>query len=207
MSEVAKNLLAAGQRLFAQRGYEGASVRMICEAAGTNANAIGYHFGSKQGLYEAILERMSGGQMESAERILGRPPKDMKDLETRVLLFAEETLAAYLAEPELLTICLAESQQGFRNCDGDSIKAILATPTAVVVDFLRAARRKKLLRKGVDPAMVAGGLMERISNQVLYADLMESMFGDSVKSPKYAQRWIEQIVDLALHGALRTPAE
>src|SRR5690606_25871473 len=35
---------------------DGASVRAITRAAGTNLGAVGYHFGSKRGLYEAVLE-------------------------------------------------------------------------------------------------------------------------------------------------------
>ena len=43
-------LLAAG-REFAERGYEAATVRDICTAAGVNVAAINYYFGDKQRLY------------------------------------------------------------------------------------------------------------------------------------------------------------
>lgn len=49
-------LILAGERLFAERGVEGASLREIAVAAGHgNNNAVRYHFGSKQGLVQAIF--------------------------------------------------------------------------------------------------------------------------------------------------------
>ena len=52
-------LLSAARQLFAQHGYDGASVRAITRAAGANLGAITYHFGSKQALYDAVLASMN----------------------------------------------------------------------------------------------------------------------------------------------------
>jgi len=50
------SLLAAGRKLFARYGYEGASVRAITAEAGANLGAITYHFGSKKALYNRVVE-------------------------------------------------------------------------------------------------------------------------------------------------------
>jgi AcrR family transcriptional regulator len=168
---------------------------------------VSYHYGGKQGLYEAILERLGGERLESAQRILGRPPRDLADFETRMLLFAEEMLATYMAEPSVLVIFFAEWQQGFRNCNGASTTEAMLGQTNVIIKFLRAAQRKRLLRKGVDPAIVAGAFMERLTSQALYADTIESVFGTSIKSKKYLRHWTQQTVDLLLHGAVARPTE
>ncbi|MBW2274776.1 MAG: TetR family transcriptional regulator [Deltaproteobacteria bacterium] len=50
-------LLDAAERLFAERGYEGSSMRAITKAAGANVSAANYHFGSKDELIRATLLR------------------------------------------------------------------------------------------------------------------------------------------------------
>ena len=56
-----ERLLQAATRLFADNGYRGASVRDICNLAGTNPGAISYHFGGKRQLYRAVLRRAADG--------------------------------------------------------------------------------------------------------------------------------------------------
>ena len=53
-------LVHAGRSLFAQRGFDGTSVRAITAQAGANLGAITYHFGSKAALYEAVLRSAIG---------------------------------------------------------------------------------------------------------------------------------------------------
>ncbi|MGY0145617.1 transcriptional regulator CecR [Edwardsiella tarda] len=49
-------LIAAGLRLFAQQGLEGATTRDIAQESGQNIAAIPYYFHSKQGLYLAVAQ-------------------------------------------------------------------------------------------------------------------------------------------------------
>jgi len=50
-------LLDAAERLFAERGLRSASLRAITGEAGANLAAVNYHFGSKQGLVQAVFAR------------------------------------------------------------------------------------------------------------------------------------------------------
>src|SRR5919197_936282 len=52
-----ERILDAAERLFANHGFEGASIRTIVEAAKVNLAAIHYHFRSKEALLEAVLTR------------------------------------------------------------------------------------------------------------------------------------------------------
>lgn len=52
-----QRLLDAAQRLFAERGYDGTSLRGLAEAAEANIAAVNYHFRSKEGLLQAVIAR------------------------------------------------------------------------------------------------------------------------------------------------------
>ena len=60
-------LLEAGLRLFAARGFDSVSTRELTRAAGVNIAAIGYHFGGKEELYLAVIQR----QVEETEPLIG----------------------------------------------------------------------------------------------------------------------------------------
>jgi AcrR family transcriptional regulator len=52
-----ERILAAAAEVFATRGYAGAGVDRLAERSGIAKTAIYYHFGNKEGLLAAVLER------------------------------------------------------------------------------------------------------------------------------------------------------
>ena len=51
------SILDAAERLFAECGYDGASVRDIAKAAGAQIASVSFHHGSKEALFERVVER------------------------------------------------------------------------------------------------------------------------------------------------------
>jgi AcrR family transcriptional regulator len=49
-------IMKAATRVFAEKGYHGASIRNIVAKANVNQAAISYHFAGKEGLYRAVLK-------------------------------------------------------------------------------------------------------------------------------------------------------
>jgi len=63
-------LFHAAIKIFAKRGYEGASTREISKEAQTNISAILYYFEGKEGLYQKVLEYIAGTvQAEMASKM------------------------------------------------------------------------------------------------------------------------------------------
>jgi AcrR family transcriptional regulator len=52
-------ILKAALEVFATEGYEGASTRTLARQAGVNLPAIQYYFGSKEGLYQAVIDHIA----------------------------------------------------------------------------------------------------------------------------------------------------
>lgn len=117
--------MSAAESLFAQRGFDGASLRQLTAAAGVNLAAVNYHFGSKEKLVEQIFRRrldalnnsrlealalVAGAEGTTIEQVLAafiRPALDLSHDESgslfmRVLAraFAEhdDTLRQFLSE-------------------------------------------------------------------------------------------------------------
>ena len=61
-------ILAAAERLFAERGYEGTSLSDIGAASGLSRGAPSYFFGSKARLYSEVLARVFGDRQDAVSR-------------------------------------------------------------------------------------------------------------------------------------------
>lgn len=55
MTETQAKLIEAAERIFADKGFHGTSVRDITNAASANIAAVNYHFGSKEGLFIEMI--------------------------------------------------------------------------------------------------------------------------------------------------------
>lgn len=60
-------IIETAERLFADKSYDGTSVRDIAEAAGINVAMISYYFGSKEKLLEALFSYRAGDTIQMLE--------------------------------------------------------------------------------------------------------------------------------------------
>ncbi len=66
-------LIEAAARIFGEKGFEGAGIREICEAAETNVASVRYHFTDKAGLYRETLAHAQ------SQTFMTRPLPDLTD--------------------------------------------------------------------------------------------------------------------------------
>lgn len=97
-----EQLVAAAIRLFAERGVHGVSLRAVGEAAGArNTAAVHYHFGDRETLLKAAVDRVVAATNDPVgldeARALGfdlRPPKTPLHAEVALALLPTVTLPA-----------------------------------------------------------------------------------------------------------------
>ena len=91
-----EKIIKAALRAFARDGYEGASVRAIVAAAEVNQAAINYHFGSKEGLYHAVLQAALRALMKDDDG-----PQNNLPREAALRRFVRQQLRPMTARDEL----------------------------------------------------------------------------------------------------------
>lgn len=74
--ETRQKLLDAAGEVFAEVGFENATVREICSRAGANIAAINYHFRDKLGLYTEVLKSALMAQQAAASKADARLSAD-----------------------------------------------------------------------------------------------------------------------------------
>ncbi len=92
--ETRDRLLREAELLFADRGFNGVTVREICGAARANVAAVNYHFGDKLGLYREVMRTAIAAMREVTDTARtagqGLPPADR--LRAYVSLFLHRLL-------------------------------------------------------------------------------------------------------------------
>jgi AcrR family transcriptional regulator len=79
-----ERILTAAEALFAQRGFEGASLRQLTAAAGVNLAAVNYHFGSKDNLVEEVfkrrLDQLNARRLTALKQVAGQADASLEDV-------------------------------------------------------------------------------------------------------------------------------
>jgi AcrR family transcriptional regulator len=79
-----ERILTAAEALFAQRGFEGASLRQLTAAAGVNLAAVNYHFGSKDHLVEQVfkrrLDQLNARRLAALKQVANQPETTLEDV-------------------------------------------------------------------------------------------------------------------------------
>jgi AcrR family transcriptional regulator len=69
-------ILRAGRRLFGERGFAATTMDDIAEAADVAKGAVYHHFKTKEAVFEAVFEQVSGDLVEDIDRAV-RSEKDV----------------------------------------------------------------------------------------------------------------------------------
>jgi AcrR family transcriptional regulator len=92
-SETREQLVAAAERLFAERGFSGVSVRTIAAEAGVNWSLVGYYFRGKDGLLAEVYRRHCTSLNAERLRLLAEARRTGLRLESVIEAFVRPALA------------------------------------------------------------------------------------------------------------------
>jgi AcrR family transcriptional regulator len=145
-------ILSAARTEFARLGLSGARVDAIAARAKANKRMLYHYFGSKQGLFLAVLED-AYGDIRAAERKL-----QLEHLEPREALqtLVSFTWKYYLKHPEFLTLVNSENLHKARHLKKSKVIGEMHEYlVAMVAGLLQRGIRQGVFRKGVDPVQLS----------------------------------------------------
>jgi AcrR family transcriptional regulator len=97
-------ILDAAEALFAKHGFEGVSMRMVADGAGVDLALASYHFGSKRGLFDAVLLRraevLNEARQEALEACQAEAGPEGPTVEAIIDAFLRPLLGCGLQEDE-----------------------------------------------------------------------------------------------------------
>ncbi|TFV58811.1 UNVERIFIED_ORG: TetR/AcrR family transcriptional regulator [Bacillus sp. AZ43] len=84
-----RQLLDIGRELFAQRGFEATSVEEVAAHAGVSKPVVYEHFGGKDGLYAAVVDREMQAVLGRFTAAMALPERPREMLETAALVLLD----------------------------------------------------------------------------------------------------------------------
>jgi AcrR family transcriptional regulator len=140
-------LLAAAARVFALKGYDGASIADICAEAGLSTGPVYAHYGSKAELFVAVLEAHGRQQYR---RLLGDDTgMDVGDFLTAVGSTYDRR------QPERAALVIEALVAAKRDPEvGAVVSSWLAATEELLAESITHAQRAGTLDSGVHPAAI-----------------------------------------------------
>ncbi|MNN20859.1 putative HTH-type transcriptional regulator YttP [compost metagenome] len=135
-TDVKTRILLSAKRLFAKQGYEGTSVRQICEEANANIALISYHFGGKEKVFEAIFEHFYPGN----EQAINQYEDQLKDPVEGLALIVREIIAFTINDKELSDI--VQQELTLQSPRMATVQAFLAPVWFKVRDLLKRGKEE-----------------------------------------------------------------
>ncbi len=193
-------LIEAASTLFAEKGFEVVSVREITGLAGANVASVKYHFGSREGLIDAVVARMATPVNE--ERLRRLDELEKRTVRTLLAAFFEPLLSQIQSSPlsEKLFVKLMGRVVGDRPYE---------FPEEVMGQFREVARRYVPAFMEACPGLSSEDVFWRIhfsfgvlSNTLTHADLLRKISEGKVGDEELSTT-LNRVIDFCEAGFLK----
>jgi AcrR family transcriptional regulator len=189
------DILRVATQEFARSGLSGARVDAIANHTRTSKRMIYYHFGSKEGLYLAVLEKAYADirSFESAHAISALPP------EAAMRCLIELTFDYDESHPDFIRLVSIENIHRAKHMKSSAaIRSLNISVIDVLRDILDRGRRQGVFRGAIDAIdvhmLISSFCFFRISNQYTFG----VVFGRDLAAPEIRARHKAMIVEAVL---------
>jgi TetR/AcrR family transcriptional regulator len=191
---VRQQLLAGARSLFAQRGYDAVSTRQVAEAADVNPAMIHYYFGSKEGLYEAMLADTFSPLIERLTAVLASA--DDADALSNFFKLYMHTLGA---NPWMPPLILREVVAEGGRLRGWFIQQFASKGGGMLTRLIEREQAAGRIRADADPTLTALSMVSLAVFPFVAMPVTREVFGIRVKTD-YLDRLIAHTERVFLKG-------
>ena len=198
-SEKTKDLiLEVARKQFSEKGYEGVSVRDICDAAGANVSAIKYHFGGKEGLYRECFLHHGRESLRKAEKYLTKS-STTEEVKLRIKLFSEEFIKDGL-ENSQTTKMICREIENQNPIIQDIFETTFLLTYKLFVEFFVDAQEKGFIRKDLNTHFVTSFVFNSLTSSMRGDHVVEKHFKLTLKNPDYRDQFINNLIAIMFDG-------
>lgn len=174
-----EDLLDTGEELFAKHGFDGTSVRMLAAKAHCNLALISYYFGSKEGLYEAILlrhfERASHQIERNEQALIQQWPEFKTPVERRLASMLFGIAITMLDHPQMQKIICQEMITGSKRM----VSALIKTEKSGTQELRRELDSliSSRIFKKIDPRLALLTLLAPLIYSLMATPVIKNVYG------------------------------
>jgi AcrR family transcriptional regulator len=200
-----EQILDAAEELFGHLGFEGTSIRVLSLKAGVNVAMVSYYFGSKEKLFQAMVERRAGATAMALKFINAKEHDSWKKIE----LVVDHYVDKIFGNVGFQRIMYRELSLDQRSWMTEAIMDIILQNTAEMAAIITEGIKQKIFRK-VDPELTVVTLVGTISKLTLCSTLSCRIIGDTGPKASITDETNKKRAKKHLHDLMRahlTPAE
>ena len=174
-----RDILAVATKEFADHGLTGARVDAIAARTKTTKRAIYYYFGSKEGLYVAVLEK-AYGDIRAVEA--GMHLEDLEP-EAAIRKLIDFTITYHEENPDFSRLVSIENIHRAEHLAGsESIHNLNVAIIRTIEDIVRRGREKGIFRTDADPVdlhmLISAFCFFRVSNRYTFGAIFNQDFSE-----------------------------
>lgn len=161
-------ILFVAERLFANEGFDGTSIRAIAKEAKINIAMVSYYFGSKEKLLEAIVIYRIEGMRMHLENIVKAELTPFQKVDAAIAHYIQQVNS----NKNIHQILHSESTIKKRNLDVDIVNEVKLNNIRLMKIIVEEGQNLGLFQKDIEielfPSIIIGSLMYFNMNRDLY---------------------------------------